>query len=278
MYVEYSIENDRFCISNKPVNFDFTSNISGPEYFRYIPIGMPLNEANEYLMQYPHEACIEITKKCNCICPICISESSFKNDYFLPYDQIIRILNELPKQICRITFTGGEPTFHQRIKALIGSATEMGYSVVLSTNGTKPKTIKNILTNNGKVVIAISVHGPEIFHDKYVGMHGAFKKALSSIDLAIGLSHYVHVYSTMTHSSIKHLGELAKIVDELAVKEHRLCMVKKKGRLKEAAATLEELRSNFPCLSKKIRRTFKRKGSPYLFVDVMGNIEVRNAS
>ena len=278
MHVKYSIENDRFCISNKPINFDFSSHNYGHEYFRYIPVGMSLNEANEYLVHYPYEACIEITKKCNCKCPICMSDSSFKNDMFLSYDQIIRILNELPKQICRVTFTGGEPTLHPKIKDLIIYATEMDYSVVLSSNGTKPIIIKDILTNSGKVVLAISVHGPESYHDKYVGMKGAFKNALSSIDLAIGLSHYVHVYSTIIQSNIQHLAELAKIVDELNVKEHRLCMVKKNGRLKEAAVNIEELRSIFPCLSNKIRRTFKMKGSPYLFVDVMGNIEVRNAS
>lgn len=109
-------------------------------------------------------------------------------------------------------------------------------------------------------------------------MKGAFKRALSSIDLAIGSSHYVHVYSTMIHSNIQYLIELVKIVDELAVKEHRLCLVKKKGRLKETIATLEELRSIFPFLNSKIRRTFKKEGSPFIFVDVMGNVEVRNAS
>ena len=278
MHVKYNIENDRFCISKEPVNFDFAARHYGPEYFRYISVGMSLKEANEYLVHYPHEACFEITKRCNCSCPICISESSFEKDIFLPFDHIMRILDELPKEICRVTFTGGEPTFHPQIKDLINSTIEMGYSVVLSSNGTNPSIIRDILPNNGSAVVAISVHGPENFHDKYVGMKGAFKKALSSIELAIGLFHYVHVYSTIIHSNLRHLRELAIIIDDLAVKEHRLCLVKRNGRLKEKVATLDEVKSVFPCLSSKTRRTFKKEGSPFLFVDVMGNIEVRNAS
>ncbi len=278
MYVKYNIYNDRFIISSDSVKFDFRSYSYGPEYLRYIPVGISLEHANDYLYKHPHEACIEITQKCNYSCPICIAESSPIDKFVMPFEIFEQILIGLPKSINRICITGGEPTLHPEINKIIESAVDYGFSVLISTNGSNPATLKNILRNKAKVIVSVSIYGPRKVHDTYVGVNGSFSNALESLNVAIEYSPCVQVYTTVTKFNLPHISKLSKKLRTIPITEHRLYIVKKFGRISTEIASIKEVKQIFPNQNTKAIQTIKSTSSPLIFVDAKGNQEVRNAN
>lgn len=278
MHVKYDLSSDRFYVSKEPIKQDFSFRNDGIEYLRYIPIGISFEELNEYLLKSPYEACFELTNKCTYSCRTCIADSCWEKNGFLSFKGFVELLGAMPMQVCRLTLTGGEPTLHPDVKDILNYAIEEGYSVLLSTNGVNPLKIRGLIQEQDRIAIAISLHGPPNFHDEYVGHRGAFQKAVSSIEVALGFSKNVHVYSTVSRSNIVHLRELVDIVGKYPIKEHRLCLLKQSGRLKDEGVTYKEVKSALSCNKGGACLSIKRSSSPFIFVNVKGEVEVRNAT
>lgn len=275
MNVKYFPSIDRFIVSNKLIEFDLSIYNPHFEYARYISIGISIDQVNKFLIQNPQEVCIEITNKCNLLCPICISESDISKNQFLSFSKFVKILDELPDQISRLTITGGEPLLHQHISEIICHATSLDYTVLLSTNGYFPKKLLKILENNKNLLVAISLHGPELIHDTYVQRKGAFQKTIESIKCTLEYSQYVHIYTTISHQNMPYISELSDILSEFQITEHRLSLVKETGRLDDGIINKDDLISFLTANKINSPFTIKSMSSPYLFVNVQGHQEVK---
>ena len=159
---------------------------------------------------------------------------------------------------------------------MINISTQKFRSTILSTNGYNPQQLEALIKGKTKLIIAVSLHGPEAIHDKFVGKSGAFKKAIKSIKLAIDNHYYTHIYTTATSTNINYLPSLFKMLSEIPFVEHRINLVKKTGRINDAYVKYNEVDELVSRTSQQSRITIKKQGQPFIFVDCHGIKELKN--
>ncbi|MBN4068667.1 radical SAM protein [Desulfotalea psychrophila] len=246
------------------------------KYYRYYPSKeFSNNSIRNILLISPHEICFEITNKCNLFCPVCIANSSCHNKTFLSASLIKSKILNLPPNIQRITLTGGEPTLHSEISNILDMSTQK-CATILSTNGYYPDKIYNLTKNKKNLIVAISLHGPQKIHDEYVGKKGSFQKALESINISIQNGVYTHVYTTISSYNLHHLKELTNILNTLQIVEHRINVIKNKGRINTIPVTIESIYGIVETNKHTNTVTIKDEEQPFLFINCNGETELKN--
>jgi len=276
----YFSEIDRFCISHdkKSNTLDYIKKskfYSSLEYYRYIPgPNLTMSQINKYLLNYPYECCFEITKSCNLKCPICISNATETEKHRLSISKFRSIIEK--NNFSRVTITGGEPTLHPDLFDMIRISSKKASNIIFSTNGILLKTIGKVFMNFSNVTLAISLHGPKEIHDKFVGFIGAYNRVIKCIQIAMANKIPIHVYSTITREILNSLEELCEILTAFNIKEHRLNLIKPKGRIQSELASYKDVVIKIRKLNLPYKITIKRRDQPFLFIDVNGKEEIRN--
>ena len=86
------------------------------------------------------------------------SESSPENEEELySEDEILEFLKKRAGMLDGVCISGGEPTLHRDLPALISRIKELGYDIKLDTNGTNPDMIRSLLDNNLLDYIAMDI-------------------------------------------------------------------------------------------------------------------------
>lgn len=125
-----------------------------------------------------------VTRRCNLRCIHCYAKAEdreFSNE--LSTKEGKALIDDLVAFGCPvILFSGGEPLIRKDVPDLAEHAANRGMRVVISTNGTLingqlAKTLKKV----GVSYVGVSIDGMEDVHDKFRGIKGAFKAALSGI-------------------------------------------------------------------------------------------------
>ena len=125
-----------------------------------------------------------VTRRCNLRCIHCYAKAEdreFSNE--LSTKEGKALIDNLVAFGCPvILFSGGEPLIRKDVPDLAEHAASRGIRVVISTNGTLinrqlAKTLKKV----GVSYAGVSIDGMEDVHDKFRGIKGAFKAALSGI-------------------------------------------------------------------------------------------------
>ncbi len=85
---------------------------------------------------------VEITQRCNLTCPTCYAASSPENDHFLTlaeYEELLdRLLANSHGDADALQISGGEPTLHPDLLAMVSMAYQKGFKqVYINTNGVK---------------------------------------------------------------------------------------------------------------------------------------------
>ncbi|MFA5851058.1 MAG: radical SAM protein [Bacteroidales bacterium] len=276
MLFSYDISTDRFLLKSAGAKSSTPHNLDKYEYFRYVPEDEAAKERiRNFLVNDPQEICFEITNKCNLSCPICIANAGEKNTIFLQLSFIDKTLKTLSKHFQRVTITGGETTLHPNITDILSLSTER-YGTVLSTNGYYPEQIDYISKNYKNLIIAISLHGPREIHDSFVGKAGAFDNALKSIKLSVKNGAFTHVYTTASKQNINYFKQLSDLISGLGVIEHRINLVKPKGRQGTGSVSWEEVYDIINSRDYPHRIAIKREEQPFLFVSCHGEMEIKN--
>lgn len=276
MQFSYDITTDRFFLQFAGAKSNTLHNLDQYEYFRYVPENEVSKERiRHFLANDPQEICFEITNKCNLSCPICIADADKNNNIFLQPGFIKETLKALPKQIQRVTITGGETTLHPNIADILSCSTET-HATILSTNGYYPELIDKFSKKYKKLIIAISLHGPRETHDTFVGKAGAFDNAVKSIKLSAKNGALTHIYTTASRRNLSYLAQLSEIISGLEVTEHRINLIKPKGRQRAGSVSWEEVYAIITSRSYTHRITIKREGQPFLFVSCRGQMEIKN--
>ena len=125
-----------------------------------------------------------ITRSCNLNCVHCYADAKEKADKEIISTEAAKsIIDDLADfRVPVILFSGGEPLLRKDIIELITYSVKKGIRAVLSTNGTliDQDTAKK-LRDSGLSYAGISLDGLEEINDRFRGINGAFKKALSGI-------------------------------------------------------------------------------------------------
>jgi len=116
-------------------------------------------------------AMVEITNRCNMDCPVCFSDAN-NPAHDVPYDEVCRRLERLLEVTgapIPIQISGGEPTLHRQLPAIIAHARRLRYrNVELITNGIRasqrPELLQE-LAGNGLTAVYLQFDGlrPETY-------------------------------------------------------------------------------------------------------------------
>lgn len=250
---------------------------SSVEYLRYIPDRhVSFGAMDNFLEQYPQEICCEITNACNFSCAVCLADSPGAKTTQMPRGVYTKILGSMPPSVKRVTLTGGEPTLHPRLPEMLGTATAAVKGVVLSTNGSLPKKLEAALVDNSGIIVAISVHGSKAEHDAFVGCQDAYERGLESIEIAAVYAEAVQIHTTVVPQTVKGLPKLCETLAELPIKEHRLNLVKPRGRRLASAVPYDSVRQSIANVEVPYKMSVKKREQPFLFVSCEGKKEIRH--
>ena len=124
------------------------------------------------LLDYPGKvACTVFLNGCNFRCPYCHNaELLGDGEEVMTVAGLLAFLRKRQGILEGVCITGGEPTLHPELPALLGEVRALGYAVKLDTNGYRPEILEAVL-NQGLVdyVDMDLKNGPE-FYAETVGL------------------------------------------------------------------------------------------------------------
>lgn len=118
------------------------------------------------LLDYPGKvACTLFTRGCNFRCPFCHNASLVvRADEQQTYsnDEILAFLKKRQGILDGVAITGGEPTLMSGLYDFIAKVKDMGYSVKLDSNGTRPEILKRLILDGLVDYVAMDIkNSPE---------------------------------------------------------------------------------------------------------------------
>lgn len=138
------------------------------------------------LIDYPGKVtCTLFTFGCNFRCPYCHNPELVIDDETpaIPEEDIFHFLLERKGFLDGVCITGGEPTLHDDLPDFIKRIKDLGYSVKLDTNGTRPEMLRRLI--EGKLVdyIAMDVKAPLEKYESLVRMKVDTGKIAESVEI-----------------------------------------------------------------------------------------------
>ncbi len=136
----------------------------------------------------PNRASIVVTDNCNLRCRMCNCWKQ-RSINELTLAELSRVLTQLREMgLIGVAFTGGEPLLRRDLVEIIRQCSALRFEEInLQTNGVLLTTDRaEELLDAGVTTVQISLDGMERLHDEIRGVKGAFKKAISGLEL---LSH-----------------------------------------------------------------------------------------
>ena len=100
---------------------------------------------------------------CNMRCPYCHASHLVMGQPALeriPTTSVLAYLNEHADWVDGVVISGGEPTIHDGLGALIEAVRAPGLAIKLDTNGTRPDVIEGLIKENKLDYIAMDVKAP----------------------------------------------------------------------------------------------------------------------
>ena len=119
------------------------------------------------LLDYPGKvACTVFLNGCNFRCPYCHNAELLEQDAqpVMTPEDLLAFLKKRQGILEGVCITGGEPTIHPQLPALIRTVRDLGYSVKLDTNGFRPDVLRTLLTEELVDYVAMDLkNGPDAY-------------------------------------------------------------------------------------------------------------------
>jgi len=165
-----------------------------------------------------------VTRRCNLKCVHCYAHAkNIPSDDELSTEEgkkLIRDLTEFGSPV--ILFSGGEPLVRRDLPELAAFAVKNGMRAVISTNGTLiTPTIARTLKKIGLSYVGISLDGMEEINDRFRGVRGAFKSALSGIENCQEAGIKVGLRFTINKFNVNEIPKLFKLLEDMNIP--RIC-------------------------------------------------------
>lgn len=139
------------------------------------------------LIDYPGKiACTIFLGGCNFRCGYCYNYDLVVAPNKIPSideEEIRKFLYQRKNLVDGVCITGGEPTLHENLPALIEIIKEMDYKVKLDTNGTNPKMLKELLEKKLIDYVAMDIKCSLESYKKVVGVKVDKEKLKESIQI-----------------------------------------------------------------------------------------------
>jgi MoaA/NifB/PqqE/SkfB family radical SAM enzyme len=167
---------------------------------------------------------------CNLACTHCLYAASplRRNPYRLTEQELSKIFAELDHlgAAPHLMFTGGEPTLHPQLFALLDQVDQRGYSFQLMTNGTRihAKEAERLAAFAHLKKVQISLEGPSPELNDSVMGQGLHRRVLQAIDELCAYDVPVAIAVTPMESNQGHLTEIEQIAEEKGAEVVRILL------------------------------------------------------
>lgn len=166
----------------------------------------------------PIRATIELTKRCNLVCPHCyISGGDYRE---LNTDEWKSAIDQLEAAgTLYVGLTGGEPFVREDILVLIDYLRRKKFSVSLISNLTlATRRQQEELANVGLSWLYTSIYSADAeVHDKFVGMPGAFQKTVSAAQFMASKGTNVTFLTPLMKPTISEIFRIQNLAQQIGV-------------------------------------------------------------
>ena len=192
-------------------------------HVRSLFFGGPLTEIGNrtlaaFQQRRPSEIIWNITNRCNLFCKHCYVDADFSRaEAELSPEEAQDLVRQIGEAKVPLLFlTGGEPFLRPDLYAILATAQSYGITVVMSTHGLFiDDQAADRLVQYDVDYVAISLYGPEAFHDDYVGAKGSFRKVHENIARLRQRDIKVGVKTTVTEATFPHFFDLVQVAKDL---------------------------------------------------------------
>lgn len=125
------------------------------------------------LLDYPGKvACTVFLQGCNFRCPFCHNSDLLGggDEAFMTEDELIGFLKKRVGLLDAVCISGGEPTLSSGLSDMIRRIKELGYSVKLDTNGSRPEVVKQLVADGLIDYVAMDVKNSVGCYGETVGL------------------------------------------------------------------------------------------------------------
>jgi pyruvate formate lyase activating enzyme len=112
------------------------------------------------LLDYPGKvACTVFLQGCNFRCPFCHNSSLLggQSETEIATEELLAFLRKRQGLLDGVCITGGEPTLHKDLPELLRRIKDLGFSVKLDTNGSRPDVLKALVAEGLVDYVAMDV-------------------------------------------------------------------------------------------------------------------------
>lgn len=221
---------------------------------RTSPCYFTARDDGDYVVSY------EIGNACNMNCLHCMNRSEKKAFPGLPGDTVKKLLSELwASGVKYLYISGGEPLIHPDFDEVIAYAHDLGFQMMLATNGLKvPEHIGTISRCVGDV--SISLDGIGETHDTFRGTPGAFDGVMEAIRVLHEHGVYARISTCLWRENIGQLEDIVELANRLELGKINLSILVPTGRATENDVHIPW--SEYPALLERIGRLQRENEDP----------------
>ena len=164
----------------------------------------------------PTRIFLAITKKCNLQCTHCSSDSGIKENQYLSFTTLKKLLIEFKEMgVFEISLNGGEPTMHPDFFRLCKFIKELNFPLFINSNGVYSKDQLHRLAKSNIDIIKISLAGLEKTNDSIRG-NGTFKETIASIEYLKKTQNNVKINFTLTRTNLVDIFNMIDLANSLS--------------------------------------------------------------
>jgi len=177
-----------------------------------------------------------ITKRCNLMCKHCyIGSSPYEKTRELTFQQVENVLKKLVDAgVFVIYFTGGEPFVRSDFMRILELASDLGFGVGVSTNGTLlSDDIVRKLSRLNIVKIQVSLDGARKETHEFIRGPGTFDRTITAIKKLVEYNIPVGITTVFHRGNIKELKDMVLLANRLRVRGIKVSPLMDWGRAKQ---------------------------------------------
>jgi MoaA/NifB/PqqE/SkfB family radical SAM enzyme len=151
-----------------------------------------------------------VTQKCNIRCVTCYALDQLERHDDLSEADLLAVLAKLQSQgAWKLSFLGGEPTVHPRLRDIAASARSLGYRFMrVNTNGMIPTSWLRAESTKAIDVFCFSVDGSTSEVNDAIRKGARLTRVIANMELAATLGFDVRVNMTVTSANLHQIRDV----------------------------------------------------------------------
>jgi MoaA/NifB/PqqE/SkfB family radical SAM enzyme len=165
-----------------------------------------------------------VTQKCNIRCVTCYALDQLERHSDLSEHELVAVLEKLrAKGAWKLSFLGGEPTVHPRLREIAVSARALGYRFVrVNTNGMIPSAWLRAESTKAIDVFCFSVDGSTSEINDAIRKGSRLDRVVANMQLAAALGFDVRANMTVTSANLHQIRDVIALVRNCGASEVNL--------------------------------------------------------